>query len=56
MARLLEHQGKELLAKARIAVPKGKVAHSAEDAAKVAEELACPVVLKAQALVTSRAG
>ncbi|MGD8245426.1 MAG: acetate--CoA ligase family protein, partial [Anaerolineae bacterium] len=55
MARLHEHQGKELLQKHRIPVPKGQVAETPQAAAAIAEELGKPVMVKAQAWVTGRA-
>ncbi len=55
MAKLYEYQGKELLAKAGISVPKGGRAKSKEEARKMAEEIGKPVVIKAQAWVTGRA-
>ncbi|MFN2607987.1 MAG: ADP-forming succinate--CoA ligase subunit beta [Acidimicrobiales bacterium] len=45
---LLEYQGKELLAAAGVAVPRGGVADSADAAAAHAEALGYPVVVKAQ--------
>ncbi|MFH0916849.1 MAG: ATP-grasp domain-containing protein [bacterium] len=48
MAKLLEHQGKGWLREAGLAVPRGRAAGTAEEAAVVAAELACPVVVKAQ--------
>ena len=45
---LFEHQAKELFAEYGIAVPRGKVAHSAEDARALATELTGRVVVKAQ--------
>jgi len=45
---LLEYQGKRLLAARGINVPRGQVAHTAEEAGKVAAELGVPVVVKAQ--------
>ncbi|HUX07104.1 MAG TPA: ATP-grasp domain-containing protein [Acidobacteriota bacterium] len=56
MARLFEYQGKEILRNAGVQIPRGKVADSPEAAAVAAAELACPVVVKAQAWVTGRAG
>lgn len=47
MARLLEHQAKYLLSQAGIAVPKGKVARTGEEAESIAEELNQEVVIKA---------
>lgn len=46
--KLLEHQGKGLLARAGLRTPQGRVASSAEAAAAAAGELGGPVVLKAQ--------
>ena len=48
MAKLLEHQGKSWLRAAGLPVPGGRAASSPEEAAAVAEELGCPVVVKAQ--------
>jgi succinyl-CoA synthetase beta subunit len=48
MARLLEHQGKDWLRRAGLAVPQGRAAGTAEEAVAIAAELACPVVVKAQ--------
>lgn len=45
-AWLAEHEAKELLAKAGIAVPRGSVAVSADDAAAIASELDGPLALK----------
>lgn len=55
MAKLYEYQGKELLAKSGISIPKGGLAKTKEEASKVAEEIGKPVVIKAQAWVTGRA-
>lgn len=59
MARLHEYQGKALLAKHGLAVPRGKVAASPEEAAKAAKDLlaagAPAVVVKIQAWTTGRA-
>src|SRR5437868_3629088 len=55
MARLHEYQGKALLAKQGIAVPRGGVARSASEAADVARTLEGPVVVKIQAWTTGRA-
>jgi succinyl-CoA synthetase beta subunit len=47
--KIHEYQGKELLKKFGVPVPRGIVARSADEAFKAAEELACePVVVKAQ--------
>ncbi len=56
MARLFEYQGKEILRNAGVQIPRGKVADSPEAAGAAAAELACSVVVKAQAWVTGRAG
>lgn len=52
--RLLEWQGREVLAKAGIPVPEGRLARTAEEAKEIAEELGRPVVLKAQVPVGGR--
>jgi succinyl-CoA synthetase beta subunit len=47
--KIHEYQGKELLRKFGVPVPRGIVARSAEEAFRAAQELACtPVVVKAQ--------
>jgi succinyl-CoA synthetase beta subunit len=47
--KIHEYQGKELLKKFGVPVPRGIVVHSAEEAYEAAKELACePVVVKAQ--------
>jgi succinyl-CoA synthetase beta subunit len=56
MARLHEHQGKELLRQFKVAVPAGRVATTPGEARAIAEELGRPVMVKAQAWVTGRAG
>ena len=56
MARLAESHGKQLLAAAGIAVPRGGVARSADEARAIAADLGGAVVVKAQAQTTSRAG
>ena len=48
MAKLLEYLGKGWLREAGLAVPRGRPAGTAEEAAATAAELACPVVVKAQ--------
>jgi succinyl-CoA synthetase beta subunit len=55
MARLFEYQGKALLEEAGIKVPKGAVVSSPTDARKAAEEIGCPVAVKAQVWATKRA-
>ncbi len=56
MARLHEYQGKELLKQLKIAVPKGGVARTPEEARRIAEEIGGETMVKAQAWVTGRAG
>src|SRR3954447_9305150 len=55
MARLHEYQGKALLAKHGMSVPRGASASTPEQAAKVAQSLGGPVVIKIQAWTTGRA-
>lgn len=52
--KLLEHQGKELLAQAGLAVPRGAVVTTAEDAYRAAAHLATRVALKAQVTAGKR--
>ncbi len=52
--RLQEYQGKELFRRVGIPVVDGLVALSAEQAEETAQELGCPVVVKAQVLVGGR--
>jgi succinyl-CoA synthetase beta subunit len=54
MARLHEHQGKDLFRRMGIPVPRGGVAHSQVEAAKIAQEVGFPVALKAQVLTGRR--
>ena len=54
MARLYEYQGKEVLSKIGIPVPKGKSAASPSEAKKIAEEIGKPCVVKAQVWATGR--
>ncbi|MBZ0286019.1 MAG: acetate--CoA ligase family protein [Anaerolineae bacterium] len=56
MARLHEHQGKGILKQFGITVPKGGVTHSPDEARAQAAQIGGPVVVKAQAWVTGRAG
>jgi succinyl-CoA synthetase beta subunit len=56
MAKLFEYQAKEILRNAGVPVPRGLVTDSPADAEAAARELGCPVVVKAQAWVTGRAG
>jgi succinyl-CoA synthetase beta subunit len=54
MARIYEHQGKELLAKAGVRIPEGKVVFTAEESMEVTERINKAVVIKAQVLATGR--
>jgi len=54
VARLHEYQGKSQLALRGVAVPRGSVARTPEDAAAIAETIGGPVVLKVQAWITGR--
>ncbi len=54
MARLYEYQGKEVLKKEGVSVPKGSCVTSAEEAKRVAREIGKPVALKAQVWATGR--
>ena len=56
MARLAEFQGKQVLAAAGVAVPRGEVARTPAEAVAAARRLEAPVVVKAQAWTTGRAG
>lgn len=46
--KIHEFQGKEILRSYGVAVPEGRVAHTPDEAEKIAEELGCKVVVKAQ--------
>jgi len=52
--KIHEYQARELLEAYGVPVPPGKVARSAEEAARIAEEIGLPVVIKAQVLVGGR--
>jgi succinyl-CoA synthetase beta subunit len=54
MARLHEHQGKQLLREAGLRTPEGGVAASPEQAEEVARRLGRPVAVKAQVWTTGR--
>jgi len=56
VARLAEFQGKQVLAAAGIAVPRGEVARTPAEAASAAGRFGGSVVVKAQAWTTGRAG
>jgi succinyl-CoA synthetase beta subunit len=55
MARLHEYQGKELLKRFKIPVPKGGIARTPAEARQIAEGLDGEAMVKAQAWVTGRA-
>ena len=55
VARLHEHHGKTLLAKAGVAIPRGHVARTPSEAAHAARDIGGRVVLKIQAWTTGRA-
>ena len=55
MARLHEFQGKALLEKFQIPVPRGGAATTPEEVREICSELNCPIVVKAQAWITGRA-
>ena len=55
MARLLEYQGKAILAKHGIGVPRGGPARTADEARRLASDLGGPTVVKIQAWTTGRA-
>ena len=46
MARLYEYQGKDILKKAGVSVPKGICVSTAEEAKKAAKEIGKPVALR----------
>src|SRR3954465_1836499 len=51
---LLEYQGKQLFSKHGVPVPEGRPATSVPQAVDAADELGCPVVVKAQVLIGGR--
>ncbi|MBU1698693.1 MAG: acetate--CoA ligase family protein [Candidatus Eisenbacteria bacterium] len=55
MARIIEAKGKEILQKAGLPTPKGRVATTPAEARSIAAEIGGECVLKAQILVTGRA-
>ncbi|MDH7487200.1 MAG: acetate--CoA ligase family protein [Anaerolineae bacterium] len=55
MARLHEYQGKALLREHQIPVPRGGMATTPEEAARIAAEIGGEVMVKAQAWITGRA-
>ena len=54
MTRLFEYQSKSILKGVGVKTPEGEVVESPEDAGKVASEIGCPVVVKAQIFATGR--
>src|SRR5438477_10018036 len=46
--KIHEYQGKEILARYGVRIPRGGVAYTKEQARAIAEKLGCPVVVKAQ--------
>jgi succinyl-CoA synthetase beta subunit len=54
MARIYEYQGKEILAKSGLEIPKGVVVTDPDQAAQAASTIGKPVVIKAQVWVTGR--
>ncbi len=52
--RLHEHQAKQIFAKHGIRIPRGEIATTPEEAAKIAEKLGGRVVVKAQVLIGGR--
>ena len=55
MARLHEYQGKAVLAKGGVAIPRGRAAATSDEARAIAQELGGPVVIKIQSWSTGRA-
>jgi succinyl-CoA synthetase beta subunit len=56
MARLHEYQGKAILAANGFRVPRGRAAHTPDEAVAAAKEIGGEVVIKIQAWTTGRAG
>jgi succinyl-CoA synthetase beta subunit len=56
MAKLHEYQGKKLLQGKKISIPNGGTAKSSSEVKSLAEKIGTPVVIKAQAWITGRAG
>ena len=54
MARIYEYQGKDILSKAGILVPRGKVVSDPTEAREISKEIGFPVVIKAQVWTTGR--
>lgn len=55
MARLHEHQGKQLLSSNGIKIPRGGIASDADQISEAINDIGCPVVIKAQVWTTKRA-
>ncbi len=55
MTKLLEYQSKELFKREGLNVCPGRTAASSKEAEQIASEIGCPVVIKGQAFITSRA-
>lgn len=54
--KIHEYQAKELFRKFNVPTPKGKLAHTAAEVEKIAEEFGYPVVVKAQVHAGGRVG
>lgn len=54
MARIYEYQGKALLSKAGVMIPRGEVVTTAAEAEVIAKRIGGPVVIKAQVWATGR--
>jgi succinyl-CoA synthetase beta subunit len=54
MARIYEYQGKQLLKEAGVAIPRGDIADTPEQAREIAGKIGKPVVIKAQVWATGR--
>ena len=54
MARIYEYQGKALLSKAGVMIPRGEVVTTAAEAEVIAKKIGGPVVIKAQVWATGR--
>ncbi|MEM3112278.1 MAG: ATP-grasp domain-containing protein [Candidatus Anstonellales archaeon] len=54
MARIYEYQGKEILSRSGILVPRGRVVSNAKEAREASQEIGFPLVIKAQVWATGR--
>lgn len=54
MAKLLEHQGKEIFSRFKIPIPKSQLSGSVKEAQRAAQEIGYPVVVKAQVFAGKR--